>query len=329
MANCDSSQDEVSESVRNNIAFVFPGQGSQYVGMGKDLYENYRESKEIFKEANEILGFDLKKICFVGPEEELKKTKNTQVAVLTVSIASLRCLEKENVRAQIVAGHSLGEYTALVSAHSLKFSQALTLVRERATFMEDCSFNHPGTMVAIIGLDSEEMKEICAEASPLGMVEIANFNSPYQTVLSGEIKAVEKAAEIASQKGAKRTVFLKLSGPFHSRLMEESSQKLALELEKLKISPPQIPLIANYNADYVKEEKMIKEALIKQISSPVQWVSSIRKMLRDKITTFIEIGPGRVLSGLIKKIDKNVQILNVEDVKSLQTTISKLSNKRS
>ncbi len=305
-------------------AFLFPGQGSQYVGMGKSLCENYPTARVIFEEANEVLGFDLKKLVFEGPEEELKKTKNSQVAILVVSLASFKCLEEKNIRPDVVAGHSLGEYTALVAARVLSLGNALRLVRKRGEFMEEASGKHPGTMAAIIGLESDRIKQVCEEASGSGIVEPANFNSPLQIVLSGEKRAVEEAARIASQKGARKTVFLKVSGPFHSSLMGEASERLAQELKNCDICEPRIPLITNCNADYAKDARAIREALVRQVSHSVQWEPSIRRMLGEGITTFIEAGPGKVLGGLLKRIERRAKIYNVEDRKSLEETVTRV-----
>lgn len=306
------------------IAFIFPGQGSQNIGMGKEFYENYSFVRDIFNQASEVLEIDIVKLCLQGPEDKLRQTQNTQPIVFTVSIACLEVLKRQNISPDIVAGHSLGEYTALVACGCLDFLDALRLVHKRGQFMQEASQKYPGTMAAIIGLEKEKIDTILEEARAFGIVVAANFNCPHQVVISGEISAIEKAKELAESQGAKRVVILKVAGAFHSPLMEEAKSKLKHEIEKIQIQPPTMPIVANVCADYLKEPEAIREALIKQITSPVLWEASIRKMQDEGVTTFIEVGPGKVLSGLLRKISSESLSLNVEDEQSLKRTQDKL-----
>jgi [acyl-carrier-protein] S-malonyltransferase len=300
------------------IALVFPGQGSQYVGMGKDLSVKFSYTKKFLDEANEALGFDLAKLCFEGPEEELKKTEITQPAILTVSamcLEALRSFGKINVEA--AAGHSLGEYTALYAAGSLSFKDAVKLVNSRGKFMQTAVPAGEGTMAAILGLDHGIVKEICAKASAKGTVEAANINSPGQTVISGKVAGVAEASMLCKQAGAKRVIELQVSAPFHSSLMKPAADKLAEELNKINIKDASIPVVSNVTADYITSAGTIKELLVKQMTSPVLWENSIMKMVGDGFDTFIEVGPGKVLAGLIKKINPKSKIYNVSDAATL------------
>ncbi|MFH1542096.1 MAG: ACP S-malonyltransferase [bacterium] len=271
-------------------AFVFPGQGSQSVGMGKDLAEKYLD------QANQILGFDLKKVCFEGPEEELKKTEITQPAILTVSIA---CHSRASGNPVAVAGHSLGEYSALVAAGSLTFADAVKLVHLRGKFMQKAVPIGEGAMAAIIGGDNDKIKTICAE---VGNVWPANYNSPGQVVISGKKASVEAAGIKIKESGAKRVIPLAVSAPFHCPLMQPAADMLKTELDKVEIKDATIPVIANVTADYVTKADEIRDLLYKQVTSPVLWEASIRKMIADGVESFEEVGPGKVLTGLIKKI---------------------------
>jgi [acyl-carrier-protein] S-malonyltransferase len=307
---------------RRKIAFVFPGQGSQYVGMGKDIYDHYPLARKVFQHGDEKLGMLLSNLCFYGFEEELRLTPNTQPAILTTSTAILKVLEQEGIRPDFVAGHSLGEYTALIAAGSLAISDAIGLVRQRGMFMQEAVPSGEGTMAAIIGLTQDKVFSLCKEASSEGIVEPANFNCPGQIVIAGHVFAVEKAVELAKAFGAKRTVILPVSGPFHSSLLQSASLKLAEALDKVIISRAWVPVVANCTADFEMNPQQIKENLIKQVSSAVLWQQSVEKLLAAGVTTFIEIGPGKVLSGLIKRIDKNVEIFNIEDRETLCQTIN-------
>lgn len=280
-------------------AFVFPGQGSQFVGMGKGIADPYLE------QANEILGFDLKKICFEGPEEELKKTEIQQPAIFTVSIAAYNQLV---MRPVIVAGHSLGEYSALYAAGSLSFEDGVKIVHLRGKFMQEAVPLGEGSMAAILNLDRQKIEECCKQASAQGVVSPANFNSPGQVVISGNKVAVEEASRLCKEAGAKRIIPLQVSAPFHCTLMQSAADKLKTELDKIEIKDAQIPIVANVTADYVSKGVEIRALLIKQVTSPVLWEDSIKKMIGDGITSFVEVGPGKVLSGLIKKIDRNVEV---------------------
>lgn len=306
------------------IAFIFPGQGSQYIGMGKDLYDQMPAARTVYEQADAALGFSLSELCFNGPEAELIKTANTQPAILTTSIACLELLRQAGIKADVVAGHSLGEYSALVAAGSINLTDAVQLVHKRGTYMQDAVANGIGGMAAILGLESNLVREACAQASGDGIVEVANYNCPGQVVISGEIKALEKAMELAKVAGAKRAIKLSVSGPFHSSLMKPIEEKLTAELATINMSDPALPLVANVSADYLTTAEKIKASLVKQVSYSVRWEESVLKMVNDGVQIFIEIGPGKVLSGLVKKIDKNVEIYNVEDMSSWQKMLVKM-----
>ncbi|WP_102399309.1 ACP S-malonyltransferase [Haloimpatiens massiliensis] len=307
------------------IAFLFSGQGAQYVGMGKELALNIDASREVFKKADEVLGFSIRNVCFQGPKKELDKTENTQPAILTTSIAALKAIEAKGIKPDIVAGLSLGEYSALVSSGAIEFEDAVKLVKTRGKLMQEAVPQGVGTMAAIIGLDKDIVKECCVEASKEGIVEVANYNCPGQIVIAGEIRAVELAVDILKDKGAKRAILLDVSGPFHTSMLKDAAENLYKELEHVHIDELQIPLITNVTGDYVKY-KEIKENLKKQVMSSVMWEHTINKMIEDGVDTFVEIGPGKVLSGFVKKIDRKLRVVNIEDLDSLEKAISVLES---
>jgi [acyl-carrier-protein] S-malonyltransferase len=304
------------------IAFVFPGQGSQYVGMGRDFYGRYAEAQEVFAQADAVLGFSLSTLCFEGPKEELQKTVNTQPAVLTASIAALAVLRAHGVGTDVAAGHSLGEYAALVAAGALDFAAAVRLTRRRGQLMQEAVPLGSGGMVAVLGLDRERIGEVVRAARAKGVVEAANYNCPGQVVLAGEMAALEEAVRLAKEAGAKKSVILPVSGPFHSSLMRRASELFALELEKVQVKKLAFPVVANVSGDYISTTAEVRSALIRQIYSPVLWEESIRRLVADGVGVFVEVGPGKVLSTLIKRIVPGVNCCNVEDQASLEATLA-------
>ncbi len=306
------------------LAFVFAGQGSQAVGMGKELAENFPVADKVFDEASAALGFDVKDMVWNGDAETLMITENTQPTILTASVAALRVLEEKGIKPDVVAGLSLGEYTAHVASGSMDFADAVRLVKKRGKYMQEEVPVGEGAMAAIIALSADDVKACCDEASEIGVCSPANFNCPGQIVVSGEVKAVEKCCELAKAKGAKRAMVLPVSAPFHCSMLIGAGEKLAKELENIEVKDMNIPVITNVTADYIKSKDDIKPLLIKQVSSSVLWENTIRRMLADGVNTFVEIGPGKALSGFIRKVTKEVNVFNVEDMKSLEKTLEGL-----
>jgi [acyl-carrier-protein] S-malonyltransferase len=307
------------------IALLFSGQGAQYVGMGKELYDNYDSAKRVFEKADEVLGVSLREICFEGPETELNKTENTQPAILTTSIAALKVIEEKGIRYDVVAGLSLGEYSAHVAAGTINFDDAVTLVKKRGSYMQEAVPLGVGAMSAVLGMDAEALNACVEESKEFGIVEVANYNCPGQIVIAGEKDAVEKCGILLAEKGAKKVIPLTVSGPFHTSMMKPASEKLSVELDNVKLSQFNTPIISNVNAEYVNSYDEVKALLVNQVMSSVKWEESIRLMIKDEVDTFIEVGPGRALSGFLKKIDRSVNVFNVEDIKSLDKTIDGLS----
>jgi len=293
-------------------AYIFPGQGSQYVGMGKDLYDASDAAKTFFDKADALLGFSISKICFEGPEEELKQTKNTQPAIFLHSIVLFHLMN--NLKFDMTAGHSLGEYSALVAAGALTFENGLKLVRLRGELMQRAGIEQPGTMAAIVGLDAKAVNGICAEVSKTGIVQAANFNSPGQIVISGSNTGVRKAMEFAKTQGAKIVKELSVSGAFHSPLMKSAQAEFKIALDKTEIRDAEVPVYANVTAQPVRNALEIRTLLFQQLTSPVRWEESVANMAADGATTFAEIGPGKVLQGLVKRINGNVQIRGFEKI---------------
>jgi [acyl-carrier-protein] S-malonyltransferase len=306
------------------LAFVFPGQGSQYVGMGKDLYDKFEAAGEVFRTADERLGFPLSELCFNGPEDKLTLTANQQPAILAVSVAAWKMLDAEGISPDFVAGHSLGEYSAVVAAGGLSVEDAVCAVRRRGELMQEAVPVGIGGMAALLGLDLETVATVCAEAAAGSVVELANINCPGQIVIAGHSDAVERAVEIALHKGAKKAVKLPVSAPFHSSLMIPAQEGMRGVLEKMEFRGLTATLINNADVAELQAGLEVKQGLLKQIVAPVRWEESVRKMIDLGVDTVVEIGPGKVLSGLIRRIDRELECLNVEDEESLNTTISNL-----
>ena len=309
-------------------AFVFPGQASQYPGMGKELADKYPVARAVFDEADKALGFSISQMCFAGSEEDLKQTANTQPAILTCSVATYRILEEKGVTPHFVAGHSLGEYSALVAAGSLKFSDAVKIVYKRGKYMQEAVPAGLSAMAAIMGLSHAGVMDACKRAAEGQVCSPANLNSPEQTVISGHAEAVKRAVEIASQLGAKRAVILPVSAPFHCALMMPAQEKLEKDLRKTEFAALRVPLVTNVDADTETSGDEARDALIRQVTMPVRWEESVRELIDEGVNTFVEVGPSRVLTGLLRQIERSVGTLNVEDEKSLVTAVEKLAQSR-
>jgi [acyl-carrier-protein] S-malonyltransferase len=311
------------------VAFVFPGQASQYSGMGKELAEKYASARAVFDEADKALGVSVSKLCFEGTEDELKLTANTQPAILAVSVAASRVLAEKGITADYLAGHSLGEYSALVAAGSLTFADAVKLVRKRGAYMQEAVPAGQGSMAAIMGLSPTVVLDVCKRAAQGEVCSPANLNSPEQTVISGHVGAVKRAVEIASQSGAKRAVVLAVSAPFHSALMMPAQEKLEKDLNAIKFADLQMPLVTNVDADSIRKGDEARSALVRQMTMPVRWEESMRMLLDEGVNTFVEVGPGKVLTGLMRQIERSVTTLSVEDEKSLAGTLEKITGAKS
>lgn len=313
----------------SNTAFIFPGQGSQYPGMGRELAEKYPAARKVFDEADRALGFPLSKLCFEGPAEELQLTANTQPAILTVSVAAAEVLRELGVGADYVAGHSLGEYSALVAAGSLLLADAVQLVRKRGQFMQEAVPAGQGAMAALLGFDPAATAEVCREAAQGEVVSPANLNSPGQLVIAGHKSAVERAVELAKKRGAKRAVILNVSAPFHCSLLQPAQDRLAVELDRVEFRDPQIPLVNNADARVLRTKEEALDGLKRQVTAPVRWEESVRRLRNESVSLFIELGPGKVLSGLVRQIDRQVDCLHVEDVNSLDEVLERMNGEKS
>ncbi len=310
----------------SKIAFVFPGQGSQSVGMCKAFYDEYAVVRRVFEEADDALGFSITKMCFEGPEADLRLTFNTQPAILTASVACAEVLKEHGMKCDVAAGHSLGEYSALVNAGVLSLADAVRTVRKRGQYMQEAVPVGEGSMAAVMGMENEQIVSICqaVEAETGEAVQAVNFNCPGQVVIAGAVNAVNKAIEALKAAGAKRAILLPVSAPFHSTLMKPASERLAEALAPVTVNDAAFPVVANVTAEEVTSGALIKELLVKQAAMPVLWETSVRNMIAGGVDTFVEVGPGKVLTGFTKKIAKGVPALNVEDPDSLAKTLAAL-----
>lgn len=309
------------------IAFIFPGQGSQTVGMGKDLFDNFPVAREVFEEADDALGFALSEMCFAGDEADLQLTANTQPAILTTSVAAFRAMEVEGFPLpDFVAGHSLGEYSALVAANALSFSDAVRTVRKRGEYMQEAVPFGVGAMAAILGLDLETIEEGCNEAAEGQICSPANINSPSQIVIAGNSEAVDRAIEILKEKGAKRAIKLNVSAPFHCDLMLPAQEKLEKDLSELNYSDLRFPIIENVSAEMNTSGERVKTALTEQVSKPVRWSPSVELLIEKGVETFVEVGAGKVLCGLVRQINRDVRCLNVENSETLKSSLESLES---
>jgi [acyl-carrier-protein] S-malonyltransferase len=307
------------------IAFLFPGQGSQAVGMGKELADKYPVALQTFEEADEVLGFKLSQLCFEGPEEKLRMTEITQPAILTASTAAWRVLREKGLTPSFTAGHSLGEYSAHVAAGTLSFSDAVRTVRNRGKYMQEAVPAGVGAMAAILGMDLEKVTTVCSDAAQGEICEPANINSAEQIVISGHTAAVERAAKLASERGAKRAIMLSVSAPFHCSLMKPAQDRLAADLALIKLEKPAIPVVCNVDAALVENGGIACDALVRQVTGAVKWDQSMRLLIAKGVQSFLEVGPGKVLCGLMRQIDRSKSCLNVGDEASLQKTLEQLA----
>lgn len=308
------------------LALVFPGQGSQAVGMGKDLADRFPEARAALEEADQVLGFPLTRLCFEGPEEELRRTENTQPAILAVSIAALRALEaRASLSPAMAAGHSLGEYSALVAAGAIAYPDALRAVRARGGFMQAAVPERVGAMAAVLGLDAAAVEQACAEAAQGEVVSPANLNGPDQTVISGHAGAVERAAALCKQRGARRVLPLPVSAPFHCSLMEPAAKRMAAVLERLPVAAPRFPVVSNATAEPNADPGRVRALLLEQITAPVRWSESVRRMIAAGVDRFVELGPGQVLAGLVRRISRDVRVVSVQDAASLESSLEVLA----
>jgi [acyl-carrier-protein] S-malonyltransferase len=303
------------EKRMGKVAFIFPGQGAQYVGMGKDFYEKFEDSKAVYEKATKILGIDMAKLCF-EENEDINITEYTQIAMVTTCMAILTQVNKLGIKPEVCAGLSLGEYSAMMASNVIAFEEGIRVVRERGKLMQNSVAPGLGAMAAVLGADTELIEKVCGDTH--GIVTIANYNCPGQIVISGEKAAVEQAAEALKSLGVKRVIMLNVSGPFHSLMLKEAGEQLGTVLDTVEIKKPEIPYVANVDGAYVESADNIRDLLIRQVYSPVKWQQSVETMILAGVDTFIEIGPGKTLSAFIKKIDKNCKVANVEKVEDLE-----------